>query len=73
MYMNDSVTRAEGGKDKVYINDSATKAEGGKYRVYSTSMNDTATRTEGGKDRVYNICELLCNTGVRRKGQNVCK
>jgi hypothetical protein len=32
--MNDSATRAEGGKDRIYMNDFATRAEGGKNLVY---------------------------------------
>jgi hypothetical protein len=54
IYINDSVTRAEGGKDKVYMNDSATRAEGGKDREYY--INDSATRVDGGKDRTYMMC-----------------
>ncbi len=52
MYMNDSATRALGGKDRMCMNDSATRALGGKDRMY---MNDSPT------------CEWICLQQERRE------
>ncbi len=55
LYVNDSATRAEGGKDRMYVNDSATRAEGGKDRMYvnDSACNKSGRRIGGQNVRVY--------------------
>ncbi len=41
-----SVTRTDGGKDRMYVNDSATRADGGKGRMYCIRMTLQQGRRE---------------------------